>query len=685
MPPAAKENTMSLIQSLMKRRQFLALSGMASASALTMGKLAAETTAQTAPASPAHGATATADKPGTTKAAGLSDRYSHILSPIKIGNHVFKNRMIVSMSTPHFLQGPENFPSALMSDYYVNMARNGAAMITLRIMQNRDRKTQKGDSAHMLIYDLEDAGVQNYFEQMIEGIHVYGSKAAAGLDAGVVLPGATAQGESFSKMIDAAATQAKFYQAHGVDVLQTGIRGNPKGSIELIKAVKQAVPEMLINTEVFVRDASITPHPKDMYYACGVSVEDAISYARQLEGIADILMVRVADASAAHPTPWNSFKGKPPYSAGPAAAIKQAGVKIAIAPGGGYHDPDLNEELIANGKADLITMARAFVNDWQYGKKIAEGRGEDVVPCIRCNKCHGENQMNGPWYTVCSVNPEIGLPSAAHAVPKPGAPRRVAVIGGGPAGMKAALVAAERGHKVTIYEKGSALGGLMRHSDYSPYKWPIKDLKDYQISHLKTAGVEVLLNTQATPEMIKAKGYDTILVGIGSDPIIPNIPGVDGAKVHNIIAAYSKEKSMGKSVVVIGGGEIAADIGIFLAKAGHNVTMLTSEKKLVQEDRPHYPSTIVEAYEDLKNFSVITESTARAISTGSVSYADSAGNEKSLPADDVVVFAGFKPKKEEALKFYGSAKQFFTIGDCSEKGGSIQKCTRSAYFAATEI
>jgi len=675
---------MSLIQSLMKRRQFLALSGMASASALTMGKLSAETGPGSAPgtavASPAHGAPATA-KPGIAKAGGLSDRYSHVLSPIKIGNQVFKNRMIVSMSTPHFLQGPENFPSQIMRDYYVNMARNGAAMISLRIMQGKIRKNLRGDDAHMLSYDLDDQGVQNYFEQMIEGIHVYGSKASAGLDAGMG-PGSAQM--DLSAIIDKAVTQAKFYQLHGVDVLQVGIRGNQKGSIEIIKAVKQAAPEMLINTEVFVRDASITPHKNDMYYQVGLSVEDAITYARQLEGLADILMVRVADASAAHPTPWNSKKGYP-YSAGPAAAIKKAGVKIAVAPGGGFHDPDINEEMIANGKADLITMARAFVNDWQYAKKLAEGRGEDVVPCIRCNKCHGENMMNGPWYTVCSVNPEIGLPSAAHAVAKPGAPRKVAVIGGGPAGLKAALVAAERGHKVTIYEKGPALGGMMRHSDYSPYKWPIKDLKDYQIGHLKTAGVEILLNTQATPETIKTKGYDTILVGIGSDPVIPKVPGVDGAKVHNIIDAYSKEKSMGKNVVVIGGGEIAADIGIFLAKAGHNVTMLTSEKKLVVEDRPHYPSTIVEAYEDLKNFSVITEGTARSITTGSVSYADSAGSEKSLPADDVVVFAGFKPKKEEALKFYGSAKQFFTIGDCSEKGGSIQKCTRSAYFAATEI
>jgi len=682
-PPVRRENTMSLIQSLMKRRQFLALSGMASASALTLGKLAAET----ASPAPTHGATATG-KPGGVKsgtgravrAGEPSDRYSHLLSPLKIGDMVIKNRMMCSASTPHFLQGPESFPSEVMRDYYVNMARNGAAIISVRILQNRDRKALKGDIAHMLIYDLEDAGVQNYFEQMIEGTHVYGSKACAPLD-GIFSPGPAV---GLQKSIEAAVTQAKYYQSRGVDMLQVGIRGNASGTIEMCKAIKQAVPEMPIVTEVFVREPLITQHTNDSYYTIGVDEEGAIAYARQLEGAADILMVRTADTGAAHATTWSSVKGKP-YSITHAEAIKKSGVKIVIAPGGGFHDPDLNEEYIASGKADLITMARAFISDWQYGKKIAEGRGEDVVPCIRCNKCHGEDLRKGPWYTVCSVNPEIGLPSAAHAVPSPGASKKVAVIGGGPAGMKAALVAAERGHKVTLYEKSSTLGGLMRHSDYSSYKWAIRDLRDYQASHLKTAGVEVVLNTQATPEMIKGKGYDTILVGVGSEPIVPNLPGADGAKVHNIIDAYSEEKSMGKNVVVIGGGEIAADAGIHLAKSGHNVTMLTSEKKLIDDNRPHYPGTIIDAYNDLKNFSVITEGTARAISAGSVSYADSAGNEKSIPADDVVVFAGFKPKKDEALKFYGSAKQFFTVGDCSEKGGNIQKCMRSAFFAATEV
>jgi pyruvate/2-oxoglutarate dehydrogenase complex dihydrolipoamide dehydrogenase (E3) component len=252
--------------------------------------------------------------------------------------------------------------------------------------------------------------------------------------------------------------------------------------------------------------------------------------------------------------------------------------------------------------------------------------------------------------------------------------------------MKAAVTAAERGHRVTLYEKSSELGGLIKHANYSPYKWAIKDFKDYLIRQVNRAGVEVIKNTTATPEMIKAKGFDTILVGVGSEPIIPKIPGVDSGNVYNIVDAYPKVTSMGKNVVFIGGGEYGADAGMHIAKAGRNVTMLTAGKELFPMNRPHYPETIVQAYEDLDNFNIITGAAATGISSGKVTYTDAGGSKKSIEADSVVVYAGFRPKKDEALEFYGSAKQFFTIGDCSEMGNNnIQECVRSAFFSASEI
>jgi len=682
----------------MGRRQFLAAAGMGSASALALGKLNGVVN----PSFQA-GSAAAAEKVVIALTNEVSDRYSHILSPLKIGNVVLKNRLLCPQSTPHFLQGPENFPSEIMRDFYVALAKNGAGIISVRIMQNRERKNLKGDSAHMIIYDLEDYGVQNYLDQMVEGIHIYGSKACAGIQVGMRMPGGATPGpaaagqaagmqaasqtqtsaEDLQKMVETAVTQAKFYQSHGFDALQLGVRGDKETTIALCSGVKKAVPEMLILTEIFVREPSITQHTNDQYYRSGGTIEDAVEYAKRLEGIADIAMVRIGDSSAAHATTWNSKKE--PYSISYAEALKKSGTKLTIAPGGGFQDLDLIEGYIASGKTDMVTIARAFYCDPEYGKKMAAGRGEDVVPCIRCNKCHGEDMTEGPWYTVCSVNPMLGIPAAVKSIIAPGVSKKVAVIGGGPAGMKAAITAAERGHKVTLYEKESTLGGLARHSDYSPYKWAIREFKNYLVARMGKLGVEVVLGATATPQMIKSKGYDTVLAAVGADPVASKIPGADGSKIYNIMDAYIKEKSLGKNIVFIGGGEFGADAGMHLARAGHNVTMVTSGKELFPDNRPHYPITITEAIEDLKNFSTITQAMVTGVSGGKVTYRDASGGEKSIQADDIVVYSGLKAKKDEALEFYGSAKQFFTIGDCSENGGNIQKCIRSAFFTASEV
>ena len=171
---------MKLIRSLMGRRQFLIGATVASTSALVYKKLAGVV----APGFQT-GVAMAAENTWSADLNQVSDKYKHLMSPLKIGNVVLKNRMLCPQSTPHFLQGPENFPSEIMRDYYVALAKNGAGIISVRIMSNRVRSELRGDSAHMIIYDLEDYGVQNYIEQMVEGIHIYGSKACAGIMAGM--------------------------------------------------------------------------------------------------------------------------------------------------------------------------------------------------------------------------------------------------------------------------------------------------------------------------------------------------------------------------------------------------------------------------------------------------------------------------------------------------------------------
>jgi NADPH-dependent 2,4-dienoyl-CoA reductase/sulfur reductase-like enzyme len=357
---------------------------------------------------------------------------------------------------------------------------------------------------------------------------------------------------------------------------------------------------------------------------------------------------------------------------------------MTVAPNGGFRDPGLNEKLIASGKADMIGMARAFISEPEYSQKAYEGRGEDMVPCIMCNKCHGVS-FTGPWFSVCSVNPKLGIPAALKAIDPPVWKKRIAVIGGGPGGMKAALVAAERGHDVTLYEKSDSLGGLLRHSDFSPLKWALKDFKDYLIRQVEKSGIEVVLGKETTPDMIKNKDYDAVMVAIGADPVIPRIPGANGSNVWNVVNVYPNENKLGKTVVVIGGGDIGAETGMFLANAGHEVTALTSDSELMKPGGPHVKEIQIDLYKRMANFSYITRAKTTAISRGKVTYIDDKGKERAVQADSVVIYSGLKPKQDEALKYSGSANRVLFLGDCTGKAGNVQKTIRSAFFVASQI
>jgi pyruvate/2-oxoglutarate dehydrogenase complex dihydrolipoamide dehydrogenase (E3) component len=195
--------------------------------------------------------------------------------------------------------------------------------------------------------------------------------------------------------------------------------------------------------------------------------------------------------------------------------------------------------------------------------------------------------------------------------------------------------------------------------------------------------------------MIKAKGYDAILVALGSEPIIPEIPGVKAGNVLAPIFVYGN-RTLGKNVVIIGGDQIGTETGMHLAEEGHRVTVLATEKKSYSEatrtiipydSKEFYLSSV--RWEPLGDaFSYIIDITIKTISEGKVIYADAKGNEKSVRADSVIVSAGRKPRQEEAMKFAGSAKRFFIIGDCGLKGDvrkSIRESQRTAFAAASKL
>jgi 2,4-dienoyl-CoA reductase-like NADH-dependent reductase (Old Yellow Enzyme family)/thioredoxin reductase len=650
----------------------------------------------------------------------MNNRYSHLLSPLKIGNVVLKNRMLFTNALPHFLQGPETFPSDAVISFYSNIARNGAAVVTcIPGGDIKPRKGLMGDFPHNLMLDIEDPAVQNCFSMMADAIHFYDSKAMVSIKASepkefdISDRPASDPGEIFPKpsrkeipirliqeMIINTVNRAKLYQSLGFDMISIhmsyrssimanvlspainkrtdqyggSVENRARINLELCRAIKKACgQDFIIEAQLSGEDGPD-----------GYTLADTIAYAKIWEDVVDIIQLRGYDGSTAHPTGFNSQKIYP-LTLHYAQAIKEAGVKMITAPVGGFQDLDLNEEYIATGKTDMIAMARGFICDSEYGKKAYEGRGEDVVPCIRCNKCHVLS-MTGPWNSICSVNPTVGI---AHRVNRmidpPGTSRKIAIIGGGPAGMKAAIIAAERGHKVTLYEKNYFLGGQLRHADFASFKWPLRNFKDYLIRQLYKAGVEVLLSTEVTPGIIKAKGYDVVIVAAGAEPITPDIPGANGNNVWKPIDVYGKDQSLGKNVVVIGGAQIGVETGMYLAENGHKVTVLTRQKELATDATPiHYREIFEEAWKALDNFSYITEATTTAISNEKVTYVDAKGKEKFIKTDSVVVSAGLSPRHDEALKFYGTAERFFIIGDCRAVS-SVQACMRSAFATASLI
>jgi 2,4-dienoyl-CoA reductase-like NADH-dependent reductase (Old Yellow Enzyme family)/thioredoxin reductase len=696
-----REGVMNPIKSLMGRRQFLIAAGVTSTSALALKNLAGaiDPVFKTSIAS-------AADKPGTAGMKVVTNKYPHLLSPLEVRNKVLKNRIFQTPSPPHSLQGPENYPADAYRSHYSEIAKN-AAMVTLveeygRWPKTYEAKDAKFGPSHYSDSMWEDIPpVRNYVDQLVEDVHCEGSLVCCGRIGGSRggANGPGGQGGGGAVKIEDIVTQAKQYEDKGYDAVEVGERDWETGietvrsAIEYIEAVRKATNLIIVAVILPFTPGLSRGNPHYMVdersgdKATGPQFEEVLAMVKLLDGLADIVRMKDAGHYTNHPNSFTMEKDKP-FMLRFSKAIKESGAKIFTAPNGGFHDPAFNDELIASGKTDLIAMATPLIADPEYLKKISEGRGDDVVPCVMCHDCHGVSRTEGPWFDVCTVNPEWGLSATKKAsIRPPSASKKVAVIGGGPAGMKAAITAAERGHKVTLYEKSETMGGLLKHTDYTQWKWTYKDFKDYLVRQTHKAGVEVLLNTTATPEMIKAKGYNTVLVAAGAEPVISKIPGADGKNVFNILTAFSNKNALGKNLVLIGAGTFGTESAICFAKDGYKITVLTSEKEMIPKKAigPHNKENQIDIYQNHPNISYVLEAITTGISDGKVTYRDSAGNEKSVQADSVIIYAGLKPKMDEAMKFSGSAGQFLMLGDCTGNAGTVQKTIRSAFFTASQV
>lgn len=645
-------------------------------------------------------------------------KFPTLCSPLILGKYVVKNRMESANAIPHFLQAAETYPAPDTITYYEDLAKSGAGIVTVSPYFGK-KETQRlmplGDVCRYPVFDRDDPSVENYMSQIAEIIKFYGAIPCIGVRPDEpmgynVVGGKVAWDQHeeaeegleitealLDQMVEDVRDRVRYLWRNGfqmasipfgygccmasrmmdstlntrTDQFGGSLENRCRLALMECRAVKETCPDVLLEITV----SGEMP---------GMTLEETIEFVKLCEPYADVVQIRADTCMNSHPTGFNSVRGDY-QTIHYARAMKKAGIQTAIEVVGGYHDPADMERFLAAGDCDLISMGRSWICDPEYGKKIYAGNDADIIPCVRCNKCHVQNET-GPWLNVCSVNPIHGLRARmSHMVDPSGVKKRVAVIGGGPAGMAAALTAVKYGHQVDLYEKTDRLGGQLCHADYSSFKWPLKDYKDWLIYQCEKNGVKILLNTAPAPEVLAAMAYDVVFAALGARPNTLPIPGIDGANVTFAMDVYGREAELGHRVAVIGGAETGVETALYLCETGHQVTLLSRQGEIAPDcDRIHYREVVLDACRDAENLTVILEASTTAIRTDGVEYRTKDGMIHSLTADSVVVSGGSRALQAEALGYADCAPEFRLLGDCNVVS-NMQAAVRSGFAAASLI
>ncbi len=352
--------------------------------------------------------------------------------------------------------------------------------------------------------------------------------------------------------------------------------------------------------------------------------------------------------------------------------VKKSGVKIPVGVVGGIYDPDVAEEVLAKGQADYVLMGRSAMADPEIIKKAKEGREDDIRPCLRCNYCmdHGRrvaiskdlHLLAHPSYDrYCMTNPMQFQSASKYRISPAERVKKVAIVGGGVAGMEAAISCADRGHYVVLYEKTDRLGGQALLSDGMWFKKEMKLFHEYLERQIKKRDkITVVFNTEATPELIDKLDPDAVIVAVGAEQIVPQIPGVEKAKMA--FDVFGHEDEVGKNVIIIGGGSVGVELGIHLNGLGHACTIVEMGEHIAAKaqltERTAYINAMTEYHVKTMESTTCTEITEEGV------YVENADGKQLLKADTVIICVGTKPLVQERDKFIDTAFDVINVGDC---------------------
>ena len=637
-----------------------------------------------------------------------------ILQPIEVGGQTFKNRIMF----PPLTTGYEKNGMISEQDmgFYTRLAKGGVGYIVL------------GDVAPINSFSptpkLFDDSQIPAFKALADSVHAYGTKLGVQLfhpEYDVDAINSLFMQKKFDEMrqrlhhdmmfftdevseemlmaiIDKMCACAVRAQKAGVDVIQIhgdrlngclcSTRMNHRtdkfgGSLEnrvrfarmLTRAIRKAVPDMVIDYKLSI----VTPQRGKG----GIDEADAVQFAQWLvEDGVDMLHVAQANHTG------NMADTIPPMGVQPygffvkiAGDIKKA-VNVPVSAVGRIVDAEMAERVIESGMADMVAVGRPLLADPDWGTKIAAGKACDIRRCISCNKGCTDAIQNRQFLS-CVLNAENGYENTRSIQPA-AQKKKIAVLGGGPAGLEAARVAALRGHDVTLFEKTTTLGGQLNIACVPPRKEEMRRAAQDLIHAVCNAGVHLCMGQTRTAEQLKNAGFEAVINAVGAHSAAPRIPGIDSVNVADAWKVLAGEQQVYGTVAVIGGGMVGCETAEYLAARGCKVSVIEMMDKIAAGESTTILPTLLENY---KTYGVeqYPSHKVKEFRMDAVVCENKDGAEVTIPCDYIVLAMGARSNEFDAAALEAASIPVYSIGDAAGKAADISNAIRTGYDTACQL